>query len=856
MDPHSLRVLEFPEVIELVAKRTHWPPGRELVEALRPAPSLAELRVRQADVAEAIRWLQEAPLLPLGGLDDVRDAIKLAGRGGGLDGVELLAIREVAVTSRRVGRALDERRPAFPRLARRADGLPTFPRLESEIGRCLSNDARVLDSASGRLRELRAEIRSLDGAIGRAVNTLLRDPDIQKMVQEPIVTQRMGRSVIPVKAEHRGKFPGLVIDQSSSGATVFMEPSIVLGLSNQLRTATMGEEKEVAAILQALSGWVSQDCERLQTVCVELADLDLVMAQADWGQRTDGNLPDVDVNLPLRLVAARHPLLLAHGITPIPIDMQLGAELRTLVVTGPNTGGKTVALKTAGLFTALAMCGLPIPAKVGSTLPFIDQVWADIGDEQSIEQSLSTFSSHLKQILRILPQARHGSLLLLDEVGAGTDPSEGAALGIALLEHFTRSGALSMVTTHLSDLKVYASKTEGVENAAVEFDASTLSPTYRVLMGIPGRSNALLIASRLGLPDALLRRSRELLGQDYQGVEGLLDELEAERTAVRALEGRLSEGEQRVANLRTTYENKLAVAEAEKQRLLQAAAQTADGLVNEARNRAHGLLRDYRERLAVLERQRQRSLDEARDYLAKLRDEDVVVTERLPLDAPYEELSLDDLEKLTRPEEEDSFDEVRVFEAPAMPGLDDEVDTAVRIAARTVESELQQLELAPFRAPELPPRLPGPELAVGSPVYSRRFGKDGELLAIRGDKADVKFGAVRLSLPLDDLTPSTRPQESAPQSVSTPSSGRSSATGRVDLRGKNVDEAIYELDREIDQGALANLDKLEVIHGKGTGALRKGIQQHLKSHPLVVDQRLGEAFEGGWGVTVVQLRKP
>lgn len=852
MDEHSLRILELGPVLGQVAGLTHGPLAREIVEGLRPADSIEELKARQAEVGEALLLLDLGFVPPLVGLEDRRNDIRLAGRGGILDPQRLLGIREIAVASRKLGRYLEERSLRAPRLSDRARWMPNFPRLESEIARCLSPDGRVLDAASTSLRNIRAEIRSVDASLQRNLQHLLRDPDILKMVQEPIVTQRQGRQVIPVKSEHKGRFPGLVIDQSGSGATVFMEPLSVLPLSNQLRSLLSAEEHEVEAVLRSLSGWVAQDETPLVAACEEVAIVDATFAQASYAKKVDGSLPLVEDGGELRLVSARHPLLVAKGVKAVPISLEMGKDFTTVVVTGPNTGGKTVALKTVGMLAAMAMSGLPIPAEPDSRLPFLSEIWADIGDEQSISQSLSTFSAHLTQILRILPKAGPGSLVLLDELGAGTDPSEGAALGVSLLEHLNAAGALTMVTTHLSDLKIYASKSPGFENAAVEFDAATLSPTYRLTVGVPGRSNALLIASGLGLPDPLLRRAREILGKEHVGVEVLLDDLENERQSLRQREAQLARDLARMEQDRRELSAQLEDLKRERQHRLDEAAAQAEDVLRQAREKSHGLLRGFRSKIAELERQKEQALGEAQRYLADLRD----LGEEAEPPKTFEEMSEAELERLTRPDEEGEEEELReaVSEAPLAPERHDEIDSQARVVARTMEADLNQMaqQLQEMRS-EPVPAAPLPEVAVGQRVYSRRYGQEGEVLQVRGNKAEVKLGMVRLSLNLEDLEVMAGPATGG--AVSLPDMPMGPLSSRVDLRGMTVDEAVFELGKALDQAALAKSEKVEVIHGKGTGALRKGVTQFLKNHPLVQEQNLGEVYEGGWGVTVVKLKR-
>ena len=885
-DPHCLRVLEFRQVLAQLSRHCQWQPGREVLEAIQPAGDIDELLERQAIVREAIRVAEDSIVFGLGGLPDIRDWVKMADRGQILEPAALLGVREVAMASRKLSTILVNLGPNFPILSDRARYLGTFVRIENEVLRCIHKDLKVKDEASPTLMRLRHDIRDAEHQIQRHLQDFLRDNEILKLLQEPIVTQWYGRYVLPVKSDSKSRFPGIVIDQSGSGATLFMEPLNVLPLSNNLRTAQLAEEREVETVLADLTGMVAAETEALLLACDEMAQLDALAAQAAYALKVDGHLPTVEEDGALRLVRARHPLLLAHGVKAVPISLELDLAKRTLVLTGPNTGGKTVALKTVGLLCLLGLCGLPVPASERTCIPFLTSIWADIGDDQSIAQNLSTFSAHLTQILRILPGANARSLVLLDELGAGTDPIEGAALGIALLETLHRQKALTVVTTHLSEIKVYANKASGFENAAVEFDADSLSPTFNVVMGIPGRSNALLIASRLGLPDKLLHRAREMLGGEQVAVEGLLDDLEREREVLRNLEDEAKRKQRRADSFADDYTKKLKELEVYRDQILRQAAQEAQEIVQQSRQRSHGLLRDFRTKIERLEMQKKEAVDRWQRQAEQLREQ------RSQLEAEEDgpaELDWEELERLTRPEAgstkpaaetpEGKLVEVlpgwpslqklvgdwsnrdHSSETPARPSKEDEVDHLGRVAARTLEADFEQLQASVAAAmPELPleeavgPPEPAAALFEGCTIYSRRFGQEGTVLKLRGEKAEVKLGSVRVSLPVTDLelrdTPTTAPAEA----VSMMTLGMRDVSSRVDLRGMNVDDAIYQLGKAIDQAVLAHLPKLDIIHGKGTGALRQGLQKYLKDHPAVAEQRLGEVYEGSYGVTVVTLK--
>jgi len=913
MDPHSRRVLEYDKVLALVARGAHWDPGAERILNLEPAATLEDVLRRQAELREASRLFDQAVGIGAGGLEDVREPVTAAARGRSLQPSELLRVADLASSSRKTGRYLREHLEDYPLLADRALNLVPFPRLEQEIERALSVEGRVLDSASPRLRQLRSELSTLQSRVQDHLSRLVRGSSYSRMLQEPLVTLRDGRFVVPVKQEYRSQFPGLVIDQSSSGATLFMEPWAVVEMGNRVRAAALAEQKEVDAILARLSGLVGQHAEELLVAGEELAHYDALMALAAWWRAVGCVLPEVRDGGELRLVDARHPLLIERlGSQVVPTSLDLSQEIRTLIVTGPNTGGKTVSLKTTGLMTLMALAGMPLPARPGTAIPFLSEVWADIGDEQSIAQNLSTFSSHLTQILRILPSAGPQTMVLLDELGAGTDPSEGSALGMALLEYLHERGCRTVVTTHLSELKVFASRTSGVSNAAVEFDSETLEPTYRVIMGIPGRSNALRIAARLGLPFDVQRRAREHLGKHHVQVEGLLDELEQERDAAERLGQRLEGERSQAERLRQDYEARLARIQAEREHILGEAASEARELLEGARTRVHGMLRSFRERLASLARVRRDSLQEGRRLAAELaaalaRSEDLeLVCELSPpasaelagalreavrrfrpgealevaLPAPDAGLVPEELppQELTE-EDADRTGEVSALEGDTSVGLEssdqedapesqpttsetevplarqaqDELDQEARVEARTLEAELADWGRRVDRLAPPPEKREAAARALepGANVYVRRFGQEGVVLSASGQRVEVQVGVIRVTVDRDDLEVVAPPPS---ETARLPESRRMVVSPRVDLRGMTVDEALFELDHRIDEASLANMEKLEIIHGKGTGALRSAVTQYLKKHPMVAEHRLGEIYEGGLGVTVVRLK--
>ncbi|MHB2016395.1 MAG: endonuclease MutS2, partial [Candidatus Xenobia bacterium] len=765
MDEHARRVLEYDRVLGMVARDAHWPPGREEVLALGAAPDLETLRARQVEVREAIRLQAVGGVPTAGGLSDVRDDVAAAGRGMSLQPLELLAIREVALLVRQSGRYFRDHALEAPNLARIAEPLEPFPRLEKEIREALSVEGRVLDGASPRLAALRRRIGELNGQIQARVQSMLRQSEILRMLQDPIATTRLGRHVLPVKAEYRGVFPGLVIDQSSSGATLFMEPWSVVEAGNELKSTVLAEEKEVEAILGRLSALVAYDSGRMLASCAILGHLDAVHAQASFARDYQAALPTIVDKGALRLVEARHPLLLEKDdLEVVPISLELQESTRTVVITGPNTGGKTVALKTVGLLAMLALSGLPIPAGAASQVPFLTGIYADIGDEQGIAQNLSTFSSHLVQVLHLLPEAGPRTLVMLDELGAGTDPAEGGALGKALMEWLHARGTLTVVTTHLSELKAFAAETEGMTNAAVEFNTETLRPTYRILMGVSGQSNALQIASRLGLPDELMRRAREHLGHHREDVGGLLDVLDEERHRHARQTELLRAQEAQVEAEREAWRRRLEEVEAERGAVLQQARDEGEVILARTREATAQSLQELRTKLAELQETRVAELQEARRLVLEL-------AERLAKEGPevLRDLSQHAADQLAQAltvmaarlwEEEAPTAEAEPSDVVAEELLPvDPLDEEARVQGRTTEARLAELaRVLDSMRPQEPRKPAAPavrarpaELKPGARVYVRSFGQDGEVVRIQKGVVEVKVGRLSLKVPENEV---------------------------------------------------------------------------------------------------------
>ncbi|MDR7433812.1 MAG: endonuclease MutS2 [Armatimonadota bacterium] len=789
MDARTLRVLEFPKIRERLVALALFPPGKELAEALWPSQSLEEASVWQQETTEARALLEEGEV-PLRGAKDIRDQVQRAAKGGRLDPPELLDVRDTLRVARLMKGYLQSRAQRAPFLAAIGSGIQPFVEVEEAIQRAIGEDASVLDSASERLARLRQEQRTVHHTIKEKLEEILRSPLYAPMLQEPLITLRGQRYVVPVKAEHKGRFPGILHDQSASGATMFMEPLAIVPLGNRLRELEGEEQEEIFRILRALSGMIGERAGAILQDVAVLGRLDFIFAKAALSLEMDGVRPRLNNQGILSLRKARHPLLQPPPDWPgrvVPIDVELGDRFTTLIITGPNTGGKTVTLKTIGLLTLMAQAGLHIPAEEGSEVCVFPQVFADIGDEQSIEQNLSTFSSHMGAIVEILRNLEGMALVLLDEVGAGTDPTEGAALARALIEYLHAKGVRTAVTTHYNDLKLLASEIPGIENASVEFDPETLRPTFRLLIGVPGRSNAFIIASRLGLLPDIIERARSYLRREEVALDRLLTEIERDRQTIAVERAEAQRALQEATWLRKQYEEALRRLEEEKRRILASVHEEAERQFRQAMEQVDQLLRKIREEAT------ERAVREAREALRALR--------------------------------------------------------------REWEGRKKTL------APE-PPGEPLHDVRVGESVYVASLGQEGVVTAPPvGGEVEVQLGAIKARVPLEDLR---RVKESAIGKRSFVA-GEPAAPGAsferlppaipssLDLRGRTEEEALLELDRYLDQAFLAGIPRVTIIHGKGTGVLRKAVHRFLSDHPHVRRFRLGEAGEGGSGATVVEL---
>lgn len=826
MNDHSLRVLEFAAIRERLMALAQCSLGAERAQEHAPSIREDEVIVWQTQTSEAVRLLEGSGGPPFGGIHDIRPALQAARAAGMLDPSGLLAVADTISGTRKLKTFLVQRHEAAPTLAALARFLDEHPSVEQAIYEAISEQGEVRDDASPMLLRVRKEMRVVRQRMLDRLHSTLRSSTHKDMIQEPIVTTRDGRYCIPVKAEYRVQFGGLVHDQSASGATVFMEPAAVVELGNELRQLEIRERQEVERILRQLTGQVGQVADPLQENVRLLGELDFIFMRARLGRSMDAVPPEINRHGFVALRRARHPLLTGEVV---PVDVELGREHTVLVVTGPNTGGKTVALKTVGLLALMAQSGLHVPAHEGTTLPVFRGIYADIGDEQSIAQSLSTFSGHITNIAGILKQVEitgKQSLVLLDEVGAGTDPTEGAALAKAILQYLLQSGARTIGTTHYGELKEFAYSNAGVENASVEFNLETLRPTYRLLTGIPGASNAFAIAARLGLPEEVLNDARGLIGSDQAVLSDVIQRLTENQRATESDLRSAAQAARDVEQKRAEYDRRLQALRTEQSETLTRAKAEAAEIVRVARREMESM----RGELRRLERQIQRAATEGATPTA------------------LQEMR----ERLTRASQR--------FERRA-----DRATRANPRAPREVET--------PVEPPVPVDKSATP--AVGDLVWVGGLNQRGTLLTLEGDRAQVQFGSMRMAVPIDTvqriLTP--KPGAGGGPRVVTPagparSSGASNSSGgdvgmrvrasispEIRLLGLRAEEALTKLEEYVDQACIAGLSPFRVVHGKGTGALRKVVWEYLKAHPNIASFRHPPDEEGGSGATIAELRE-
>ena len=790
MNQKALKVLEYDKIIQLLAEQATSDAGKKRCLELVPMTDKQLITDAQAQTADALSRIYRKGSISFGGLKDPGFQMKRLEIGGCLNAAELLSICTLLEITRRAKAYSRENRDDLP-----ADSLdvlfaglePLTPLLE-EIRRCILAEDEISDDASPALHSVRRTIRNINDKIHGAMNNLLNSSTTRSYLQDAVITMRNGRYCLPVKAEYKGQVPGMIHDQSSTGSTLFIEPMSVVKLNNALKEAFLKEQEAIEAVLAELSNLTAQYAAYLLDNYRILADLDFIFAKANLAKIQNGMAPIFNTEGRIRIRQGRHPLLDPKKV--VPIDVHLGDTFHLLIITGPNTGGKTVSLKTVGLFTLMGQAGLHIPAKDRSELAIFDDVYADIGDEQSIEQSLSTFSSHMTNIVSILKHATPQSLVLFDELCAGTDPDEGAALAISILDRLRQDGIRTMATTHYSEIKLYALSTTGVENACCEFSVQTLSPTYRLLIGIPGKSNAFAISSKIGLSADLIEDAKTRITKENENFEDVIADLEQSRLTIEKEQAEINRYKEEAASLKKQLEEKQERLNRSRDRVLQEANQQAAAILKEAKDLADETIRNFHK------------------------------YGKTHMDASAMEK---DREKIRK-----------------------------KMAKAQSKSSIQKKEQINHNVPK--------KLRLGDSVKILSMNLKGTVHTLPDAKGNlfVQAGILRyqtnirdLILVNDDATPAVHNTKTGAGKLKMSKS--LSVSPEINLIGKTVDEALMELDKYLDDAYLAHLKSVRIVHGKGTGALRKAVQGHLKRQKYVKAFHLGEFGEGDAGVTIAEF---
>ncbi|GAA0114535.1 endonuclease MutS2 [Clostridium senegalense] len=789
MQEKTLRVLEYNKIKEQLKKYTKTPAARELIDKLTPYDNLYEVKEHLEETKEAFKLLTTKGNPPFEGIYDVREAINKAKKESSLTCEQLLRIASMLKCSRSFKEYIShkEEEEGYRVLEDICIGIVPIKKIEDEIFMAIVSEEEVSDRASDDLYNIRRKLKQKSSSVKEKVNSLLRANS--KYLQENLYTIRGDRYVLPVRAEYKDQVPGLIHDQSATGATLFIEPMSLVNLNNEIRELFIKEKKEVERILRVLSKKVTNNIELIENDANILWELDFIFAKAKYASEINGICPEINDKGIIDLIEVRHPLIDAKVV--VPNSVYLGREFTSLVITGPNTGGKTVTIKTVGLVHLMAMSGILIPARSNSVVSFFKNVYADIGDEQSIEQSLSTFSSHMTNIVGIIEEADENSLCLFDELGSGTDPTEGAALAVSILENLKKRGCRVVATTHYSELKGYALKTLGVENGSVEFNVETLSPTYKLLIGVPGKSNAFEISRRLGLPEYIIKDAKENISTDSLNFEELIQSLQAKSIKAEN-DARMAEALKKDAEkLKEKYEEKLYKFEKARENALYSAQREAKNLIKQAKEESDTVLKNIREieRLGYSSDARKKLEEERKKIKDKLEHAELIEAKK------HEEAAGEKLKKVNEGDE--------VY----LPRLNQNVIVISKVDSK---GEVQ--------------------VQAGIMKITVKFEDLRKSKSIKPDKAIRKMEKREAKLRLKN----------------TPTS--------VDLRGMDSEEAIYTVDKYLDDVYIAGLGEVSIIHGNGTGILRSSINDLLKRHPHVKSHRLGKYGEGGTGVTIVELK--
>ncbi|SET41267.1 endonuclease MutS2 [[Clostridium] polysaccharolyticum] len=798
MNKKALKTLEFDKIIDKLKDLANTPLGKELCTDLLPCTDLSEIKHNLTETSDALSMIFKKGPLSFSGVRDVRSSLMRLDVGSVLSIEEILSISSLLNVTLRVksftrkenlGNSVhneEEEYTATNSLTGYFDALEPLSNINNEIKHCIISQEEIADDASTALRQIRKNIKNTNNKVHDQLNSIVNSS--RTMLQDALITMRNGRYCLPVKAEYRSSFKGMIHDQSTTGSTLFIEPMAIVKLNNELRELSLKEQDEIERILAELSNLIGEHLEELKINLEVLTKLDFIFAKASLSRQMRGSLPDFNEEGIIDIKKGRHPLI--DPKKAVPIDIRLGEEFDLLMITGPNTGGKTVSLKTVGLFTLMGQAGLHIPAFDHSRLSVFEEVFADIGDEQSIEQSLSTFSSHMKNEIRIIENANNRSLCLFDELGAGTDPVEGAALAMAILTHLHTIGAKTIATTHYSELKLYALSTPGVENACCEFDVETLRPTYRLLIGIPGKSNAFAISSKLGLPDYIIEDAKARIDSDSQSFEDIIADLESSRVTIEKEQAEIAVYKAEIEELKKKLTIKNEKIDAAKEKILREANEKAREILQEAKDFADESIRKYNK--WSKQSNLQKDMEEERAALRnKLNKTDSKLVQKTKTN------------KKNRPQD-------------FKPG------ESVHVISLNVNG------------------------TVGSVPNSK-----GEVY--------VQMGILRSLINIHDLELIDEPDTVTPKFSKTGSgkikmSKSLSVSPELNIIGKTVDEGIAIMDKYLDDAYLSHIPQVTIIHGRGTGALRNAVQQHLKKLSYIKSYRIGGFGEGDHGVTIVEFK--
>lgn len=790
MNDKTLRVLEYNKIVKIVADETVSNLGREIALALKPSNNVYEVKEWLQETTEAADIILKRGAFPLEGLHDIRTALKKAEIGSMLTIEELLLTSYALASARKIKNFMREERSEkeYPIIDDLVNLLNEYRHIENSINKAILNEDEISDNASPELSTIRRKIRDKHGQIKDKLNNMVTSATYQKYLQEQIVTMRGDRYVLPVKQEYRSNIPGIVHDQSSSGATLFIEPMAVVEMNNDLRQLKLKEKEEIERILIQLSALIAENHDGIKTNVEILSTLDFIFAKAKFSLAYRCSEPVINTEGRINIKKARHPLLDPKVV--VPIDIRVGEDFNTLVITGPNTGGKTVTLKTTGLLNLMAQSGLHIPAGDYSEVPIFDQIYADIGDEQSIEQSLSTFSSHMKNIVSILNNVSKNSLVLLDELGAGTDPTEGAALAMAILDLLHDKDVRTVATTHYSELKIYALTTAGVCNASVEFDVETLQPTYRLSIGVPGKSNAFEISKKLGLDDSIIEKAKEFITKDKIKFEDVISSLEESRKKADEEKYIAQRLRNEIQKTKEEADRRLEKIIAQKDRIIEEANRTARALVEKHKEEINDIIKQLRDAMDKESEEKAKAIEIARKSLKSIEDETekslgIRAMSKINIKPP-EKLKLGDTVKILTLNQKGN-----VITLP-----DENGNLVVQAGIMKINVNIKDLQLMKDEKTE---------------VITERYSKIG-----RAKAAHVPH--------------------------------------QIDLRGKTLDETLMDIDKYLDDVYLAGIPTITIIHGKGTGVLRSGIKEFLKNHAHVKSFRTGGYNEGGLGATIVEIK--